>query len=139
MNRFLISLCVALWAAVVIWAGVIFYFSSLSGSEIERIAPGIWDKGAHFVAFFAGGVLLSAALAVTRRWPVWKTIAAATVALSIYGGLDEWRQLYTPGRFGADKKDWLADTLGAFCGASAFSLLYARRNSRTTAPAPARD
>lgn len=137
MNRFLFWLCVALWVAVIIWAGVVFYFSSLSGADLEQMDFGVWDKAAHFLTFLLGGALLSAALIYTRRWAVWKTIAVATLTLSIYGALDEWHQLHTPGRYGADKKDWLADTLGAFCGASAFCFLYARRNSRPTAPAPA--
>ena len=30
--------------------------------------------------------------------------------------LDEFHQLFTPGRSGGDVGDWIADTFGAFCG-----------------------
>ena len=40
-----------------------------------------------------------------------------TVALiSVFGMLDEFHQLFTPGRSGGDVGDWIADTFGAFCG-----------------------
>ncbi|MHA3770951.1 VanZ family protein [Verrucomicrobiota bacterium sgz303538] len=140
MNRLLLWLCVALWCGVIIWAGTIFYLSTLTGPQVEQLAPfKFWDKAAHFVAFAAGGALLSGALGLSRRWPLWRTILAATFVLSLYGALDEWHQLYTPLRSGADKWDWFADTVGALSGATVFSILYARRYSRKIAPAPAGD
>lgn len=111
------------WLAVALWAGAIFYLSSLTGREIERIAPfDFWDKAMHFSAYAVGGVLLGAAL----RWsfPAWswkKIIVTGALSLSLYGVSDEIHQMFTPFR-SADVSDWIADTLGGFCGVKLFAL-----------------
>lgn len=111
------------WIAVALWAGVIFYLSSLTGREIERLAPfDFWDKAMHFSAYAAGGVLLGAAL----RWscPQWswkKVVVVGSIALSLYGVSDEIHQMFTPFR-SADVSDWIADTLGGLCGVKLFAL-----------------
>jgi len=119
------------------WVATIYYFSSLTGPEIEQFGITLWDKGEHFVAFAAGGVSLSLALRWTVPWP-WKKLARfAIVVLVIYGALDEFHQLFTPNRSGADPLDWLADALGALAGVMLFIFIYARI-SRAYQPAPAR-
>jgi VanZ family protein len=137
MNRLLYWLCVALWTGVLIWAGVICYFSSLSGPEIQQmLSYPLWDKLCHFIAFAIGSVLFTAALTLSTEWPATRVILVTLICLSVFGALDEWHQLYTPQRSGADMYDWLADTLGVFAGACAFRLFYVRRDSRKTAPVP---
>ena len=127
-----------LWTGVVIWAAAVSYCSSLTGDEVERILSiPFWDKLIHFLVFAAGGGLLGGALAFSRpRWSATKLILVTSITISVYGAIDEWHQLYTPKRSGADKMDWLADTLGGVVGAFAVCIPYARRNSRKTAPAP---
>jgi VanZ family protein len=124
------------WLATALWAGTIFYLSSLTGREIERIAPfDFWDKAMHFSAYAAGGVLLGAAL----RWSFpawsWKKIALlGAAALSLYGVSDEIHQTFTPFR-SADVSDWIADTLGGFAGLKLFQFLHARTQPAHS-PAP---
>jgi VanZ family protein len=124
------------WLAVALWAGTIFYLSSLTGREIERLAPfDFWDKAMHFSAYATGGVLLGAAL----RWsfPAWswkKVTLVGAVALSLYGVSDEIHQMFTPFR-SADVSDWIADTLGGFCGVKLFAFTHRLRAKRVAVDA----
>jgi VanZ family protein len=73
-NCYPIWLIRASWLAVILWAATIYYLSSLSGSQIEKIGIHVWDKAAHFLAFFSGAVVLTCALrcfdrlAVDENW-----------------------------------------------------------------------
>jgi len=75
------------------------------------------DKIAHFLVF---GLLATSLLRMTPlRNQGWRGVACAAIITSIYGGCDELRQSFTPGR-SVEIADWLADTLGAITA----SLLY---------------
>lgn len=114
------------WLAFVGWAGTIWFFSSLSGSEIQNIDLHFWDKAQHFIAFLVGGVILALALRWTVTWP-WKKLApTAFLLLVIFGALDEYHQTFTPNRTGADVADWIADCLGALAGVGLVVVTYAR-------------
>lgn len=68
------------------------------------------DKIAHFGVFGALATSLIRLPAFQCRGlrGAWMVI----LLVSAYGGLDEWRQSFTPGRF-MEFDDWVADTLGA--------------------------
>jgi VanZ family protein len=88
-----------------------------------------FDKGCHAGAFLVGGFCLSRAVRRSGVRSEWVVFALALVLASLFGASDEWHQLSTPGRSGADFFDWLADTAGAILGALAsrfFHLIYAR-------------
>jgi VanZ family protein len=137
MNRILLWLCVAFWAGVLAWGATIFYLSSLSGPQLHDMAPILmWDKFLHFIAFVAGGLLLAGALRFTVNWTWPKIFVVTVLALSFLGMSDEYHQLNTPKRSGADVGDWIADTLGACAGAAIFCLTYVRY-PRKDRPAPA--
>ena len=123
------------WFAVAAWALGIFILSSMSGTQIEEInVLDVWDKAAHFSAFAVGAVLLALALRWSTAWSWPRITLAAIVAISVFGATDEWHQLYTPHRSGADVGDWTADTLGAIAGAA---LIHARHRFKNR-PAPRR-
>jgi len=122
-----------------VWACAIIVLSSISGDRIEEINVfHLWDKAAHFAAFAAGGVLLALALRWNTRWPWRQIVLFSIVAVSVFGATDEWHQLYTPKRSGADVLDWLADTLGAIAGAAVTSRIHAQYQ-RKNCPASARN
>lgn len=125
------------WSGVVLWAATITVLSSMTPPQLDELAPfKIWDKAAHFSAFFAGAVNLTLALRWSTAWP-WKRMVIFTVAaLAIFGALDEIHQLSTPHRSGADPFDWTADTLGSVAGALLTAFIYARYFSPPR-PAPA--
>ncbi len=83
-----------------------------------------FDKIVHFGYFFGGSGLLSAAFffAAKPRWR--KLIVFVTITLSLIGIWDEFHQSFFENRTGNDPGDWLADTLGAVCGALVFRLTH---------------
>lgn len=96
----------------------------------------LWDKFAHFSAFAAGSALLTWALRVSTTWPPLRIAWMTILALAIFGATDEWHQLYTPERSGADRYDWFADVLGATAAALATTYLLYARHPRQSRPAP---
>jgi VanZ family protein len=116
------------WSAVLLWAGTIFFLSSLSGQEVEKLNTlHWWDKALHFLAFAAGGVVVAFTLRRTLNWSSKKIVLITTIAISAYGWADEWHQQWTPGRSAKDVGDWTADTLGGAAGALLLVSFYARR------------
>ena len=96
-----------LWLPVLLWAAVIFTFSSIPSLGTGL---GTWDlvlrKLAHAVVFAVLGALLYRAL---RREPL------AILLGSAYAVTDEVHQIFTSGRH-ASPVDWLIDTLGVVAG-----------------------
>ena len=135
-NRYPSWLIRTSWLAVLLWAATIFYLSSLSGPDIEKIGIHIWDKAAHFLAFFSGAVALTCALRFSTGWTWLRIGLVGALAIAAYGASDEYHQLYTPHRSGGDILDWLADGLGGTLG-SAFTILIYARFQRSNRPAPA--
>jgi len=104
---------VSRWAPVLLWAGVIFAFSSIPSLTTGL---GLWDlalrKCAHAAEYALLGALL---LRATGR-------ARLAVALgSAYAVTDEIHQHFVHGRVGSPL-DWAIDTAGVAVGV----LLYAR-------------
>jgi VanZ family protein len=97
------------WIWPLLIVGSVFFASGRS----QIASPG-WglsvDKLAHFAVFGALATSLIRLPALSRRG--WRGAVAALLITSLYGGLDEWRQSFTPGR-SVEWGDWLADTLGA--------------------------
>ena len=84
------------------------------------------DKILHFGFFFGAGGLLSATLYLSKK-PSWgKLTLIVTVTLSLIGVWDEFHQSFFANRSGNDLGDWLADTLGALCGALVFRKMHRR-------------
>ncbi len=117
----------------------VFILSSLNGRQVEHLNIfRLWDKAAHFIAFGAGGFVLWLALRVSTAWSPKKVALVSIAIISLFGATDEWHQLYTPHRSGADRADWLADTLGAAVGVLLISSIYVRYQ-RKDCPAPSAD
>ncbi len=95
-----------------------------------------WDKVCHTIAFAAGAAILALALHRTTKLPLPKLVPLVIVLISIFGATDEWHQLYTPNRSGADVFDWLADTVGATLGVLLYvgNRVKTRESTRGTAP-----
>jgi VanZ family protein len=109
---------VATWLPVVLWAAVIFAFSSAPSLGTDL---GTWDtilrKLAHLAEYAVLGALLARA---TRR-------AVAAVALAVlYAVTDEVHQVFVEGRHGSPL-DVGIDTLGAIVGVLAWGWLARRR------------
>jgi len=118
------------WVLFVLWISGVILLSTIRGDMIPKLPIpnrifGIgMDKIFHFGLFTTGGILLSGALRISFAWR-WRTILLVTIiCLSLFGMSDEFHQLYTPKRSGADIGDWLADTLGSTFGAFLLYFFY---------------
>jgi VanZ family protein len=103
----------SLWAPVIVWAGLIYFLSSIPHLNSGL---GTWDtilrKGAHIFEYTVLTALLLRAFKRTGRgWPwrrAWITAAVLAVA---YAGSDEFHQAFVPGR-GPSLRDVLVDGVG---------------------------
>lgn len=119
----------ALWASLALWAATITWLSSLPPWALPTITMRWDDKLAHFAAFAAGGWLAAKAVKTSFPSPGTRTGLLAMSAILIaasFGIFDELFQLRTPGRHGADLRDWVADLLGASAGVGLATLLTRR-------------
>jgi len=112
------------WAPVLVWAGVIFAFSSIPSLGTDL---GTWDlvlrKLAHLAEYAILGMLL---LRAVRR-------PAVALALGgLYAVSDEVHQTFVEGRVGA-VLDVAIDTLGVLTGVLAWTLVEAGWRRRTAA------
>jgi len=106
----------------------------VSGSSEVAVPSGFsfsMDKLAHFAVF---GALATAWI----RLPWFQARGRrggwlAIVLVSAYGGLDEWRQSFTPGRY-MEFDDWLADTMGAVTAVVLYQAWPAYRRLLETQP-----
>lgn len=95
------------WAVAL--AGTVVFASSGNPQMPVQTFVG-FDKLAHFGVFGLLATLVLRNRAVWRRpgWRGW----IAVLAVSAFGGTDEWHQSFTPGR-SVEWADWIADTSGA--------------------------
>ena len=118
-----------------IWLVGLWVLSSLPGEEIELPPfPGA-DKLAHLLYFAVGGALLALSIRAVRSWKRWRVIWIVLLVMVVIGAVDEFHQLHTVNRAGADPFDWLADCVGGFLGAVVIGWLYVRASERSRSPA----
>ncbi|MDD4753031.1 MAG: VanZ family protein [Desulfitobacteriaceae bacterium] len=102
------------WIPALCWAGVIFFLSGRTGSELESMFPffGSLDWG-HLAAFFVLSFFVFFAL---RKTTAGKNIIAFTILICfLYGISDEVHQHFVPGRT-PQLSDIFNDVLGAVLG-----------------------
>lgn len=109
-----------LWAPVALWAGVIFYLSSIpdlsSGLEMDFLLR----KSAHMTEYAILALLLWRAWAVDGR-PTRRVFLLSFSAALLYAVSDEWHQSFVPGR-GPSAVDVAIDAAAALaaCGIRAW-------------------
>ena len=101
------ALRLSAWLPVVVWAAVIFAFSSIPSLGTGL---GVWDlvlrKLAHVVEFAVLGALLARAVG---RW------TPAVLLGSLYAATDELHQTFVADRAGTPV-DWALDTVSVVAG-----------------------
>lgn len=95
------------WPLLIV--GTLFLISGQSEVATPDFSFNI-DKIAHFAVF--GALATSMIRMDFFRKQGWKGALQVCLMVSLFGGLDEWRQSFTPGRL-MEFDDWLADSLGA--------------------------
>jgi len=136
------------WIPVILWAGLIFYFStenfSFSNTEgffsawlgwlLPGIAPAdlaqfhpLLRKGAHWVEYFILAILLVRARRSGNESELAMPTIAWTLALVLaYAVSDEYHQSWVPERI-ASAVDVVIDTFGGICGV--FWMCLSRKRS----------
>ncbi|MFH1458525.1 MAG: VanZ family protein [Candidatus Omnitrophota bacterium] len=110
-----------LWLPVFICMGVIFYASSLPGSDIPSLFR-YEDILYHFLIYFLLGYLFSRALKNTFLGiPRIKIILLTTIFGIIYGLTDEWHQAFVPLRT-VSVFDLFIDSLAGCMGSALFAF-----------------
>ena len=107
------------WGPVALYAGLIFYLSSLS--HPEQYLPSfpflkLGDKALHAVEYALLGFLCYRAFRhAAGTWGEHYAVLLAVMAATIYGATDEWHQAFVPFRE-SDRWDLATDLLGACLG-----------------------
>lgn len=121
------------WGPVALYAGVIFYGSSLS-SPPEMLASFLQklsDKVLHFFEYsLLGALLFRACRHASGEWVARHAVAAAAIGAALYGLSDETHQWFVPFRE-ADILDLVADTVGGTAGAWGWAFLERHRHADT--------
>lgn len=96
------------WLPFLLWAAIVFTLTSIPNPAVPEVPGG--DKAAHAIMYGGFGAAAAYALQGVRR--PWLAHLLALVGIAALAALDEWHQLYIPGR-NADVGDWIADVTGA--------------------------
>jgi VanZ family protein len=105
-----------LWTIVVLYASLIFFVSSIEGSELDTGPPGI-DKLLHLIEYLILSFLLYASFTKSSNKIKKGTIFLLSFSISaLYGISDEIHQLFVPNRY-FELLDILSDGLGSLIGA----------------------
>jgi len=99
----------------------------LSSMPARSLPSGIPDWIPHGGEFFLLAFFFIQAWARPRRAA---SLAAAFFLLAALGLLDEWHQLFVPGRI-FSLLDWLFDLIGVLAGLAAFVLFASRRSAKS--------
>ena len=111
------------WIPVIVWLAVVFALSAIPSLQVESLgmADFVFRKLAHLGEFLILAVLLFRAIKFHSREKVWKIFLLVLFLGFLYAALDEFHQLYVPGREGS-LIDVLIDSSGVLLGA--LSYLY---------------
>lgn len=110
------------------WAAVILALTSVPGSAVPDVGMDSTDKLVHLLLYGILGALAMRAPEGSDR-PV-RLVLVVTLAVSLFGAVDELHQMLVPGRSG-DVIDWLADTIGGFTGAVLIAATGGSREEAT--------
>jgi len=118
------------WAPLYIYAGLIFYMSSLP-HPLPKVPIQNFDKFLHLIEYAVFGILAARALKNSPRQTVSRNfIILAVIIAAIYAASDELHQFFVPSR-SCEAMDLLVDVIGGALG----SLIYSIRCMSLRVPA----
>jgi len=110
------------WLPALLWLGLIFTATSIPNADVPSVPGG--DKAAHAIMYGVLGALVASALGDRPR--LWSWLIGAWAGIAAIAALDEWHQLFIPGR-SASAGDWVADTAGVGIALLVFGVALRRR------------
>ncbi|SEP44079.1 VanZ like family protein [Nitrosovibrio sp. Nv6] len=81
------------------------------------LIPHPWDKLVHAIVF----ALIACTIGLSSNLRGWHKLAVAFFGALLVGALDEWHQMYLPGRE-AGLPDFIADVIGSIFGAACLAM-----------------
>lgn len=110
----IIKLLIVYWLPFIVWAVVIFSFSSIPTVRTSEIhwRDFVVKKTAHIVEFFIFSLLLYRAMVNSNMKTDRLLLVTVIFAAFLYGLTDEYHQSFTPGR-GPMLRDVAIDTSGS--------------------------
>lgn len=114
-----------------LWAGFIFWISSVPYHRLPKIAHMVNDKIIHAGTFFVLGLLIYRAFAPLGAPKLfrWQRLVISVITVVIYGFFDEFHQAFVPGR-SVDIRDASADAVGGLLAAVVIYALTRRDRRR---------
>lgn len=113
-----------LWLPVILYAGFIFYLSSISQPPGRYFFPQ-QDKIIHIAEYLVFALLLTRAIKNTYRLSDFRLFLVVVLLTLLYGLSDEFHQMFVPMRT-SEMADAIADGLGGILGAG----LIIKKNDR---------
>lgn len=101
------------WFPAILWAGIIFFLSSLTSVGLPPFPYA--DKLIHAGIYTVLGFLVARALRKGHKLDFAPVVAATICFIAFYGVSDEVHQMYVPGRT-AEVGDLLSDLVGGLAG-----------------------
>ena len=113
----------------VLWAGFIYWISSIPSHRLPKFAHLFNDKIAHAGTFFVLGLLIYRAIGPEHPSKAvrWQRLVMAVIAVVIYGFFDEFHQGFVAGR-SVDVLDAIADAVGGLLAAIVILALSRRKH-----------
>lgn len=116
------------WLPALVWAGFIFYLSSLPQRDIPQMLFPHQDKVMHLGLYGFFGFFLAHGMRLRRfeefSDETWRRLAMALALGVLYGMSDEFHQKFVEGR-GSSLMDLLFDSIGVVLGG--LFLVYGSR------------
>lgn len=104
------------WAPLYIYAGLIFYMSSLP-QPLPKVSIPNFDKALHIIEYAIFGILAARAFKSSPREKLSRNfIILAVIIAALYGASDEAHQFFVPSR-SCDALDLTVDAIGGAIGA----------------------
>jgi VanZ family protein len=111
------------WAPLYVYAGIIFYFSSIP-KPLPDVSIPHFDKFLHLIEYAVFGILAARAFKSSPREILYKNFKILAVLAAVaYGASDEFHQFFVSCR-NCDVFDLMADLIGGTIGA----IFYGRYN-----------
>ncbi len=127
-NGSIINVVTSSWFSFVLaglWMAFLYIMSSIPQVASYNTFYG-QDKIEHIIAFGVLGFLLSRGFQPHFPGKRFRVVLLVTLIIAIYGALDEFHQMFVPGRT-ASVMDLIADMIGGFLAAYFVYLFHIRR------------